>query len=133
MSQIRVNESGFKIKECPECKRDININSFNGDICVSCHEDINDVKIWQLTEGDFNDVYNRKIVRATGKEIDQLLRAYFTKDAELDDMATDGIGYGILNSQGQYDYYVEAIEIENTYNEKIEIDLTENNNGEGSD
>lgn len=137
---IRLNQSGYPIKQCPECKQDININSFVGEICSICDES-HKVKVFEVIEGDYNECYNIEIIKATGKQIDDYAK-HRMKDAignnNYDDLNTDGIGYikyydREINPETdeyyEYDelraeYYIECREIEGDYNGKIDIDLT---------
>ena len=91
---IRINESGFKIKECPECKQDVNIHSFVNELCYSCHDNTI-VKVWEITEGDYNDVYDKNTVKGTGKQIEQYCLGKFDPLDEYEDMGTDSIGFAV--------------------------------------
>lgn len=105
--------NGYECRTCNECKRDINLNSMKDEnICNTCYEYTTVVKKWEVIEGDYNDVYKKIIIHTTAKEIEIEVRDYFSKDALIEDLGSDSIGYGILNRNGQYDYYVEAREIE---------------------
>jgi len=129
-----------KIKQCPQCKQEFNINSFKNDLCYFCYEDTL-IKIWEFTSGDYNDIYERKIIKGTGKQLKEYSLEYFEeydKD-EIEDMGSDSIGYEVFYETENEDdellvkLFTEAINIED-YNEdkdgKIDIDLTEM---EGSD
>lgn len=122
--QIRYNESGYPIKECPECKQDFNINSFIGDICAFC-DDMNKVKVWEVINGDYNDVFSKSIIKATGFQIEDMINEDLPDDAE--DIESDSIGWILFDSEGLTVEYYEAREIED-YNEdkdgKIDLDLT---------
>lgn len=108
--------NGYECRKCNECKRDININSMvpNQDICQTCLEDTTVVKFWIITEGDYNDIYDRSVISGTAKEIEKYVLSKFNRKYKrrIEDLGSDSIGYGILNKDGQYDYYVEAREIE---------------------
>lgn len=115
---IRLNKSGYPIKECLECKQDINVNSFSdkdNNLCSICYEDINDVKVFEVIEGDYNDVFSKKIVRATNKLMDQYCKEQFDpKDDAIEDLGSDSIGYCVYydHGEGDIEYYIEAREIE---------------------
>ncbi len=134
-NEIRYNEGGHPIKQCPECQQDININSFVNDLCISCH-DMNQIKVFEVTEGDYNDVFSRTIIKATGKQIDKYCLNQFADDDNIEDLPSN-IGYCIYfdpdpeideeDQEIRIEYYIEAEELEdyniNQYGE-IEIDLT---------
>lgn len=130
------NQSGFNVKVCPECNREININSFVGKNCSICHEDINDIKIFEVVEGDYNDVFSRQMIRATNNQIEKYILDSFLdmgyKKDDLDDLGSDSIGYQVYYEQQDDEtlvkHYIEAVNVDRdgeneTY--KIDIDLTE--------
>lgn len=131
MIQTFKNQCGYDVAICPECKQQININSFIGEICCICHED-NKVKIFEVTEGDYNDVFRKNIIKATGKRMDQYCKDQFDKDDDMNDLGNDNIGYECYyptDDDGEVlvEYYIEAIEIEDYKSSEwgdIEIDLT---------
>lgn len=108
--------NGYQCRFCNECKRDINVNSMvpNADICQTCLEDTTVIKRWEITEGDYNDLYGRENMSGTAKEIEKYVLSKFNPryKRRIEDLGTDSIGYGILNKDGTCDYYVEAREVE---------------------
>lgn len=143
MNKVRINESGYKIKQCPECKTDININSFNGDICNIC-ADNKIVKIWEVTEGDFNDVFGKTVLKGNTNQIDEYLKSQFSDEGKEKMESIDNIGYAVYydeeidpetnepyeDQEVRIEYYIIAEELENydyKYHGNIEIDLTKDN------
>jgi hypothetical protein len=123
MSQQRFNENGFPIKECPKCKTDYNINSFVNGVCFFC-DDMVKVKVWEVINGDYNDIYSRNTIKATGNQIDDYVNGDKPNDAE--DIGSDSIGWITYDEEGLTTEFFEAVEIED-YNEdsdgKVDIDL----------
>ena len=109
--------NGYKVRECKECKRDINLNSMvpNDDICLTCLEDTTVVKIYEVTTGDYNDVYNRMIVKGTGKQIEKYVKQHFSSTKGLEDLGSDSIGYCRRYKNGDLKLYVEAVELDIGY------------------
>jgi hypothetical protein len=105
----------------------------------------NEISIYEVVEGDFNDVYSRKTIRATEQQMEKYVKDQFNDDPEIqariEDLGTTDIGYGIYyeneinpetneeyeDQELRLEYYVEAVYIDRdgdneTYN--IDIDLT---------
>lgn len=135
MSESFINESGFEVKNCLECKQTVNINSFNAnsDICSICHEFINEVKLFVVTEGDYNDVFNRTIIKSTSKQIDEYCKRQleYNEVKDYDELNSDSIGYIKYydtideNDELRTEYYIEAQELETDQDVTIEINLTQ--------
>lgn len=95
------------------------------------------IQIWDLREGDYNDVYRRMIVKGTTKQIDKYCKDTIQESyKEFDSLNTDAIGYIVYNDYNgelSAEYYIEAIESIWTTTEEskdIDIDLTEKENEE---
>lgn len=105
------------------------------------------VYIYEFTSGDFNDVFERKTIRATESQMEKYVKDQFSSEGweKAQDMGSDSICYGVFfedekDLSGQeleqqelrLEFYVEAINMDRDYdNADIDLDLT--NNGEGSD
>lgn len=111
----------------------------------------NEISIFEVVEGDFNDVYSRKTIRATYEQIEKYVLDQFNDDPKIQeriqDLGMDSIGYGIWyeneidpdtgeeyeDQELRLEYYVEAVYIDRdgdqeTYN--IDIDLINDNNNQ---
>lgn len=84
---------------------------------------VNPQVVFEVTRGDSNDVYDKTIVKGNYREVEAYVKSQFSKygKTRMEDLGSDSIGFGILNRHGDYDFYVEAVEIED-YSD-IEIDL----------
>ena len=136
---------------CEQCKRKARLdqqyyieNKETIDfVCYFCYDD-SIVKVWEFVEGDYNDVYSKHVIKATGKQMEEYIKSQFNEDRldELEDLGSDSIGYCIYypleidpetgeeyeDQESTIEYYAEAREIED-YEPKygnIDIDLTEN-------
>jgi len=152
MNQPFLNPSGYMVKNCVECKRDINLNSFSkedNNLCSMCYEDINDVKVYGVVTGDYNDVFSKDIVKGTWKQVEEYLLSHFDDFGDRkEDIEDIDFGFELYyepeinpetdepfeDQEALIEFYAQADIIED-YNEdkygKIDIDLTneENNNG----
>ena len=152
MNQPFLNPNGYMVKNCQECKRDININSFSKvdpNLCVICYEDINDVKVYEVVTGDYNEVYSKDIVKGTWKQVEEYLLSLFDDFGDRkNDIEEIDFGYELYyepeidpktdepfeDQEALIEFYAQADIIED-YTEdnygKIDIDLTndEVNNG----
>jgi hypothetical protein len=111
----------------------------------------NEISIYEVVEGDFNDVYSRKTIRATESQMEKYVKDQFSDEGKkrMVDLGSDSIGYGIFyeneidpetgeeyeDQELRLEYYVEAVYIDRdgdneTYH--IDIDLTEDNNDQVS-
>lgn len=74
---------------------------------------------YEVVEGDYNDVFSRKYVKVHDQQqIDSYVKEYFGDMQGVEDLNSDSIGYAkyfIADTEELLiEYYVEAIEIEDT-------------------
>jgi|SRR5688572_25105714 len=99
-----------------------------------------EIYIYEVVEGDFNDVFSRQTIRATEEQIEKYIKDQFSDvgKEKMQDLGTDSIGYGVyyeddLDLSGEnseyselrLQYYIEDVNIDRDYdNAEIDLDLT---------
>ena len=72
-----------------------------------------EIKFYDFTEGDYNDVYSRKYLKGTEEQVEKYIKDKFSEEGKtkMEDLGTCGIGYGVM-IEGEYspgyEYYAEA-------------------------
>lgn len=76
-----------------------------------------EIKYFDVTEGDYNDVYRRFYLKGTEEQVEKFVRDEFDgfDEDEIEDLGSDSIGLGVMqkgNDPQGYQYYVEAQEVD---------------------
>lgn len=135
----------IELVKCKECNQDSRTDQTDSNgLCFFCH-DMNLVKIWDFSCGDFNDIFSRDVIKGTGKQLEAYCLGQFDgfedRKDEIEELNTDGVGFEIYypneidpetgdeyeDQEIRVELFAEARENEDYTDTDVEIDLTKEN------
>lgn len=86
---------------------------------------MSEVKYFDCSEGDYNDCYRRFYLKGTLEQAEQYLKDQIESSYDksvIEELNSDPWGYGVYNSNGDLEYFLDASEMEES-----EADILEGN------